>query len=107
MDYIQNVHIGSIIKKVLAEKSMSISEFAGEINRDRTTIYDIFERKSIDTDLLIKISDVLNYDFIREVYLPKNTATTSSKIWIAVEVEKHEIKKLDLPKEFVRLVKHE
>jgi len=73
MNTVQNIHIGSIIKKVLKEKSMTITEFARKINRERTTAYDIFERKSIDIELLIKISKVLDYDFIHEVYFPQKT----------------------------------
>ena len=87
---IQKIHIGSIIKKVFDEKSMTIAEFSRRINRDRTTVYDIFKRKSIDTDLLIKISEVLDYNFLREVYLP--TSATTTKIWVALE--KDEIEKL-------------
>ena len=84
---------------------MTVMEFAQRINRDRTPIYDIFGRKSIDIDLLIKISNALDYDFIHEVYFPEKTNTISSKIHIAVEIEENEIKKLDLPEEFVRFVK--
>ena len=73
---------------------MTITEFAQGIDRERTTIYDIFERKSIDTELLIKISQVLNYDFIHEVYFPD----TSQKVQIIIEVDRNEIDKLDLSK---------
>jgi len=105
MDPTQSIHIGSIIKKKLDENSMSILEFAKKINRDRTTVYDIFERKSIDIELLIKISNALDYDFIHEVYFPENTNKTSKKILVAIEVEEDEVEKLDLFKEFVRFVK--
>ena len=40
-----------------------------EVHRPR--IYSIFESKTIDTDLLCKISDALHYDFLSEVYLKK------------------------------------
>lgn len=65
----KNVHIGSIIRTKLEESQLSIAEFAERINRTRPTVYDIFNRKSIDTDLLIKISEVLGYNFLQEVYL--------------------------------------
>ncbi len=42
---------------------MSKSEFGRRINRAPQTVQDIFNRKSIDTDLLIKISDVLEFNF--------------------------------------------
>ena len=107
MNSVKNIHIGSIIKKVLTEKSMTITEFACKINRERTTVYDIFERKSIDIELLIQISRVLDYDFIHEVYFPQNTHAASRKILIAYEVDEGEIEKLERHREFIRLVKPE
>ena len=64
----KNVHIGSIIRAKLEESSLSIAEFAERINRTRPTVYDKKKKKSIDTDLLIKISEVLEYNFLQEVY---------------------------------------
>lgn len=65
----KDIHIGSLIRQKLEESPLSISEFASLINRTRTTVYDIFNRKSIDVDLLLSISEVLNYNFLEEVYL--------------------------------------
>ena len=106
MDTLKNTHIGSIIKEKLAEKSMSIAEFARKINRERTAVYDIFERKSLDTELLIKIGNILDYDFIHEVYF-QNAKTAASKILIAIEIDKNDLDKLNLSEQFSRLVKHE
>jgi plasmid maintenance system antidote protein VapI len=103
MDSTQNIHIGSIIKKKLTEKSITIAEFARRIDRERTTVYDIFERKTIDIDLLINISNALDYDFIHEVYFPKNL---NPKMLLAIEVDRSEIEKLNLPKEFIQLMKY-
>ena len=82
---------------------MTITDFACKINRERTTVYDIFERKSIDVELLIKISHVLDYDFIHKVYFPSNTHVVSHKILVAFEVDEDELEKLELHKEIVRL----
>ena len=57
------VHIGQLIKKQLDIKGMKRSEFARRINRSSQNVYDIFNRKSIDTNLLLKISDILDYNF--------------------------------------------
>ena len=102
---LSNIHIGNIIKEKLVEKSITVTEFAHNIDRERTTVYDIFERKSIDIELLIKISNALDYDFVHEVYYPKNTNTIPQKILIAVEIEECEIEKLELPEEFIHFVK--
>ena len=99
---IRNIHIGTMIQKKLTEKSMTITEFAAKINKERTTVYDIFERKSIDTELLIEISKALSYDFIRQIYYEEETSPT---LFIAVKTTEDEVEKLDLPEIFIRLVK--
>jgi transcriptional regulator with XRE-family HTH domain len=105
MENLQNIHIGSIIKEVFTKNGMTITDFSHKINRERTTIYDIFNRKSIDIDLLIQISNVLEYDFIHEVYFPQCNHPTLRKMLIAVEVDVNEINKIELPKELYQLVK--
>ena len=105
MDFIENIqdiHIGKIIEAKFAEKSMTKTEFAEKINRSRTDVNDIFKRESIDTNLLIEISKVLEYDFIRNVYYVEQTLPT---IYITVKIKEEKIKDLDLPKEFIKLVK--
>ncbi len=57
------VNIGVEIKAVLHTKGMSISEFARRIGTSRENAYSIFNRTSIDTELLLKICRVLEYDF--------------------------------------------
>ena len=62
------VYIGSIIRKVFQKKKMTVVQFANAVGCDRTRIYPIFESKSIDSDLLARISNVLDYDFLLEYY---------------------------------------
>lgn len=93
----KNIHIGSIIRCKLEESSLSIAEFADRINRTRPTVYDIFNRKSIDTDLLVKISEVLDYNFLQEVYLEKEQenkmpAVSSPRYIVGVEVSEQDLK---------------
>jgi transcriptional regulator with XRE-family HTH domain len=57
------IHIGKKIKEEMQLKGISVSTFAKKINRSRNVVYNIFERESIDTDLLNKISKVLSCDF--------------------------------------------
>lgn len=59
------LEIGNLIKQVLKEKHITISEFARKINKERANVYNIFKRSSIDTVLLSKISEVLEYDFFQ------------------------------------------
>ena len=59
------IHIGSIIKKRFDEQGMSASWLAKQLCCDRTNIYSIFKRESIDTMLLTKISLILKHDFFK------------------------------------------
>lgn len=57
------IHIGELIKKELQTQERSISWFANKLCCERTNVYSIFKRKSIDTDLLLRISLILHRDF--------------------------------------------
>lgn len=50
------VHIGKVIQQLVKHRGLKVSEFAKKVNCSRRTIYDVFERDSIDTKLLQKIS---------------------------------------------------
>lgn len=59
------IHIGSIIKNKFDELELSVTWFAKELCCDRTNVYSIFKRESIDTALLVKISTILKHDFFK------------------------------------------
>lgn len=63
MNFVFMLHIGQKIKQVLEESRIPVTEFASKINKSRTVVYNIFERKTIDTGLLYSISKVLEHDF--------------------------------------------
>lgn len=60
--------IGEIIKNKVDESGMNYAEFARKLNCSRTTVYNIFKKKSLDIDMLMTISKILDYDFLAEVY---------------------------------------
>lgn len=57
------VHIGKKIEEELHRQERSITWFANKLYCDRTNVYSIFKRESIDTALLLRISDVLRCNF--------------------------------------------
>ena len=63
----EKFHIGHLIKSVFDTKKMSVSEFARQIHCERTNVYTIFNRPSIDIDLLARISKVLEHNFFEDV----------------------------------------
>jgi len=63
-------HIGRLIKDKVKSSKFSVTEFAREINCSRRNVYTIFERESVDTELLKHISAVLDYNFF-QYYIPQ------------------------------------
>ena len=63
----RNLHIGQLIKTVFDESGMSVSEFARQIHLERSTVYSIFERQSIDAMQLARISLALKHNFLSDV----------------------------------------
>ena len=57
------IHIGQLIEAELTRQEHTISWFAKKLCCDRTNVYSIFKRQSIDTELLLRISTTLHYDF--------------------------------------------
>lgn len=60
-----NVHVGNKIRERVEEIGMKKSEFARRINCSPQNVYDIFERKTLDSKLLSLICKVLDYDFFQ------------------------------------------
>ena len=61
------IHIGRMIKSVFDESGMTVAEFARRIHCERTNVYKIFSRHSVDMALLINISQVLHHNFLADV----------------------------------------
>lgn len=61
------IHIGQLIKMELETQERTPTWLAKKINCDRTNIYRIFDRESIDTALLLRISSALNKNFFKEL----------------------------------------
>lgn len=58
-----SIHIGHLIKEELIKQERTISWFARKLYCDRSNVYDIFKRESVDTELLLRISLVLKRNF--------------------------------------------
>lgn len=59
------LHIGSKIREEMLRQERTPAWLARKINCERTNIYYIFSQQSINTDLLLRISRTLNYDFFQ------------------------------------------
>lgn len=103
MKELNEVYIGRIIQNKVIERGIGYTEFARRINCARTSLYNIFNSKSIDIERLITISQVLEYDFIREVYLKEKPLTDSTSIQIPFKDGR--IDTSNLPESFVNTLK--
>ena len=56
--------IGILIKEELEKQERSITWFARKLSCDRSNIYRLFQKESIDTNLLVRISILLGKVFI-------------------------------------------
>ncbi len=68
--------IGKLIQEELKNQERSVSWFARKLFCDRSNVYRLFQKESIDTDLLMRISVLLNRDFFSE--LSENTKNKMS-----------------------------
>lgn len=64
----KDIYIGKLIQQKVDERHISYAEFARQIHCARTSLYHIFNSKNIDVERLLHISEVLQFDFISEVY---------------------------------------
>jgi len=55
-----DIHIGKLIKKYMIENGIPINSVADCIYKSRQNMYDIFKRKTMDVELLDRISMALN-----------------------------------------------
>lgn len=56
-------HIGQKIRERLDEKEHSVVWLARQLACSRTNVYKIFKKAHIDTQMLTRISLILEYDF--------------------------------------------
>lgn len=57
------IHIGQEIKQEVQKQDLTIEDFAKNLHLASSEIEDIFDKTSLETDLLLKISKLLKRDF--------------------------------------------
>jgi transcriptional regulator with XRE-family HTH domain len=63
-----SIHIGQLIKEKVTEKRLSQEALGKMINTTKQNVGNIYKRRSIDTQLLLKLCAVLEYDFFEALY---------------------------------------
>ena len=60
-----NIHIGHLIREQLKADNRSVSWLAREIHCTRNNLYKIFNKPSLDSDLILRISNAMNFNFFQ------------------------------------------
>lgn len=64
----KDFHIGKMIQDELSRQGRTVVWLAKEIYCEKSNVYKLFKRKSIDFEQLLKISEVLNHNFLNDCY---------------------------------------
>lgn len=103
--------IGQLIKERMKAQKLTVIEFSELIGTERSNVYNIFERDSIDTNLLKKIGHILEYDFfehfleektIQKIKLSDNLK--KSKVFIQLDVSEDEIVKIGFEEKVLKIL---
>ena len=94
--------IGQLIKERVKAKKMAVTDFAKAIDVERSNVYYIFQRDSIDTKMLKKIGQVLEYDFFQDLLEEDTLRKLSLKnridniVYVPIHLTEDEMNKLSL-----------
>lgn len=106
-DCFKDIFIGEVIRRKVDEKGIPYAEFARRINCARTSLYHIFNSKSIDVERLLLIATVLEYDFIGEIYSYKTKPMQVEMPFLQLPLKNGIVDFSHLPKEFLHNLKHQ
>jgi len=59
------IHIGQSIKELVDQKGITIDRICNFLNKDEESVQKMYENNSIDTEVLLRWSKLLEYDFFR------------------------------------------
>lgn len=60
-----SLHIGHLIQEQLRKDQRSVGWLAREIHCTRNNLYKIFNKSSLDSDLILRISNAMNFNFFQ------------------------------------------
>lgn len=60
--------IGDVIREQVSKSSLSNKQITDKLNRSGNTIYNLYSKTSIDTDTLLALCEILDFDFFEFFY---------------------------------------
>ena len=67
-----NVNIGELIHEEMVRQNRTVNWLAKEIYCEKSNVYKLFRRKSIDLAQVMRISEVLGHNFLRDCFTEEN-----------------------------------
>lgn len=67
-----NVNIGELIHAEMVRQNRTVNWLAKEIYCEKSNVYKLFRRKSIDLAQVMRISEVLGHNFLRDCFTEEN-----------------------------------
>jgi len=67
MSITEEIHIGQMIRAELKAQGRTMRWFSEAIHRDYSVVHKMLKRESIDLAMLVRISKLLNHDFLRDI----------------------------------------
>ena len=74
MNY-KKIHLGKLIQSFVRKNHINSAELARKLGKTRQNIYDLYKRDDIEVKLFLSISEILQHDFIDDLY-PSNEKKT-------------------------------
>ena len=81
----KNIHIGTLINQAVTESGIAMSRICNFMKCTEKKITEMYQSKSLDTELLLRWSKLLEYDFFRVysqhliLYAPPSTIEKNKK----------------------------
>ena len=80
---LKNIHIGSLIKMRIEERNMNVLRICKFLKCTEEELISILSKKSLDSEIILKLSTLLEYDFFRLysqyliLYAPQTISTNN------------------------------
>ncbi|MBC7915654.1 MAG: helix-turn-helix transcriptional regulator [Pyrinomonadaceae bacterium] len=103
----QPLNIGEKIKEVFEAKKMKLKDFAESVGVARQNIYRIFEKDTIDIELLLQISSVLDHNFLQYYTNSSSDNNSYGSVIIHKKPEADTYKEIEQLKTELKLAKKE
>ena len=101
MKEIKEAHIGQLVKKVFDDNGMTVSELARRLHCERTNVYTIFRRRSMDVEQLAKLSKILNHNFLEDAMQLYGLSYAHTQLNFSISLEDFSAEKIERLKEML------